>query len=60
MAMTCPCLGYREPMAMADRAERARGAFERRTWGDAFDQLSAAHREGQLDVEDLERRAAAV
>jgi DNA-binding CsgD family transcriptional regulator len=46
-------------MAVADRAERARGSFERRTWGDAFDQLSAAHREGQLDVEDLERLAVA-
>jgi DNA-binding CsgD family transcriptional regulator len=50
---------YREPMAVADRAERARGAFERRLWGDAFDQLSAAHRAGQLDVEDLERLAVA-
>ena len=28
-------------------------------WGDAFDQLSAAHREGQLEVEDLERLAVA-
>jgi DNA-binding NarL/FixJ family response regulator len=46
-------------MAVADRAERARGAFERRLWGDAFDQLSAAHRAGQLDVEDLERLAVA-
>jgi DNA-binding NarL/FixJ family response regulator len=46
-------------MAVADRAERARGAFERRLWGAAFDQLSAAHREGQLDVEDLERLAVA-
>jgi DNA-binding NarL/FixJ family response regulator len=46
-------------MAVADRAERARGAFDRRMWGDAFDQLSAARREGQLDVEDLERLAVA-
>jgi ATP/maltotriose-dependent transcriptional regulator MalT len=46
-------------MAVADRAERARGSFERRTWGEAFDQLSAAHRDGQLDVEDLERLAIA-
>jgi DNA-binding CsgD family transcriptional regulator len=30
-----------------------------RTWGDAFDQLSAAHRAGQVDVEDLERLAVA-
>jgi DNA-binding NarL/FixJ family response regulator len=46
-------------MAVADRAEQARGSFERRTWGDAFDRLSAARREGQLDVEDLERLAVA-
>jgi DNA-binding NarL/FixJ family response regulator len=46
-------------MAVAGRAERARGSFERRTWGEAFDQLSAAHREGQLDAEDLERLAVA-
>ena len=38
-----------EPMAVADREERARGSFERRMWGDAFADLSAAHREGQLD-----------
>jgi DNA-binding NarL/FixJ family response regulator len=46
-------------MAVADRAERARGSFERRMWGDAFADLSAAHHEGQLDVEDLERLAVA-
>ena len=46
-------------MAVADRVELARGAFDRRMWGEAFDQLSAAHREGQLDVEDLERLAVA-
>jgi DNA-binding NarL/FixJ family response regulator len=46
-------------MAVADRAARARGAFERRTWGEAFDQLSAAHREGELDADDLERLAVA-
>jgi DNA-binding NarL/FixJ family response regulator len=46
-------------MAVADREERARGSFERRMWGDAFADLSAAHREGQLDVEDLERLAVA-
>jgi DNA-binding NarL/FixJ family response regulator len=28
-------------------------------WGDAFDQMSAAHRERQLDAEDLERLAVA-
>jgi DNA-binding NarL/FixJ family response regulator len=46
-------------MAVADRAERARGSFERRMWGDAFADLAAAHRERQLDVEDLERLAVA-
>jgi DNA-binding NarL/FixJ family response regulator len=46
-------------MAVADRAERAKGSFERRAWGDAFDQLSAADGEGQLDAEDLERLAVA-
>jgi DNA-binding CsgD family transcriptional regulator len=46
-------------MAVADRGERARGSFERRMWGDAFAELSAAHCEGHLDVEDLERLAVA-
>src|SRR5687768_6276719 len=44
-------------MAVAGRGGRAHGAPERPMWGDAFDQLSAAHREGQLDAEDLERLA---
>jgi DNA-binding CsgD family transcriptional regulator len=47
------------PMAVADRAERARGSFERRAWHEAFEQLSTAHREGLLGVEDLERLAVA-
>jgi DNA-binding NarL/FixJ family response regulator len=46
-------------MAVADREERARGAFARRMWRDAFDQLSTAHHEGRLEVEDLERLAVA-
>src|SRR5688572_7348769 len=46
-------------MAVADREERARGSFERRMWGDAFAELSVAHREGRLGVEDLERLAVA-
>jgi hypothetical protein len=46
-------------MAVADREERARGSFERRMWGDAFADLSAARREGRLEVEDLERLAVA-
>ena len=33
--------------------------FARRVWGDAFRELSAAHSEGQLGVEDLERLAVA-
>jgi DNA-binding CsgD family transcriptional regulator len=46
-------------MVVADRAERARGSFERRAWDEAFDQLSTADREGVLAVEDLERLAVA-
>jgi DNA-binding NarL/FixJ family response regulator len=46
-------------MAVADRAARARDSFERRRWGDAFAGLSAAHRDGRLNVEDLERLAVA-
>jgi DNA-binding CsgD family transcriptional regulator len=46
-------------MAVADGEERVRGSFEGRTWGDAFAELSAAHHEGRLGVEDLERLAVA-
>jgi DNA-binding CsgD family transcriptional regulator len=46
-------------MTVVDRDERARGAFERRRWGDAFDGLWEAHRAGRLDAEDLERLALA-
>jgi DNA-binding CsgD family transcriptional regulator len=46
-------------MAVTDRVEQARGSFERRLWGDAFAELSAAHRGDQLEVEDLERLAVA-
>ena len=42
---------------MVDRVERARGSFERRLWADAFADLAAADREGDLDAEDLERLA---
>jgi hypothetical protein len=48
-----------KPMAMADREEQAHGSFKRRMWGDAFAELSAAHRDGQLGVEDLEHLAVA-
>jgi DNA-binding NarL/FixJ family response regulator len=46
-------------MAVADREERARGSFERRLWGEAFAELSAVHREGELEADDLERLAVA-
>jgi hypothetical protein len=48
---------YREADGVTDRVEQARGSFERRAWGDAFAELSAAHREGRLEVEDLKRLA---
>jgi tetratricopeptide (TPR) repeat protein len=50
---------WRRSVPSTDREARARGSFERRMWGAAFADLSAAHREGQLDVEDLERLAVA-
>jgi DNA-binding NarL/FixJ family response regulator len=46
-------------MAVADREERGRRSFARRMWDEAFNDLSAAHREGQLEGEDLERLALA-
>jgi DNA-binding CsgD family transcriptional regulator len=48
-----------EPMTVADRRRQARDSFERRVWGESFAELSAAHRNGELDVEDLERLAIA-
>jgi DNA-binding NarL/FixJ family response regulator len=47
------------PMAVADREGRARGSFERRLWGEAFADLSAVHRERELEADDLERLAVA-
>jgi DNA-binding NarL/FixJ family response regulator len=47
------------PMAVADGAGQAQHSFERRMWPDAFGELSAAHREGQLGAADLERLAIA-
>ncbi|HET6684489.1 MAG TPA: LuxR C-terminal-related transcriptional regulator [Gaiella sp.] len=44
---------------MAGREGRAGGPFERRTWSEAFDDLSAASRHGQLEPDDLERLAMA-
>jgi DNA-binding NarL/FixJ family response regulator len=46
-------------MAEADREERPRGSSEHRAWGDEFAELSAAHRDGRLEAEDLERLAIA-
>jgi DNA-binding CsgD family transcriptional regulator len=46
-------------MAVADGEERARAAFERRLWGEAFADLSAGYRDGELGAEDLERLAVA-
>ena len=43
----------------ADGIERGRDAFGQRAWGLAYKQLSAADREEPLEVEDLERLAAA-
>ena len=46
-------------MSATDRRERARGSFDRRLWGEAFAELSAARRDGELAAEDLERLAVA-
>src|SRR6188474_2185367 len=48
-----------KPMAVADREERAGGSFERRLWDEAFAELSAGHRKGELEPDDLERLAVA-
>jgi DNA-binding CsgD family transcriptional regulator len=46
-------------MTTADLLDRAREAFGRHAWADAYNQLSAADREGSLEPEDLERLAIA-
>jgi DNA-binding CsgD family transcriptional regulator len=46
-------------MTVADPNKRVRDSSERRIWGDVFADLSAAHREGPLVGEDLERLAVA-
>jgi len=48
-----------KPIAVADREERAGGSFERRLWDEAFAELSAGHRKGELEPDDLERLAVA-
>ena len=46
-------------MAEADALARGRVAFGRRTWGEAYAHLSAADQEAPLELDDLERLAAA-
>jgi DNA-binding CsgD family transcriptional regulator/tetratricopeptide (TPR) repeat protein len=46
-------------VAVAGVIERGRESFGRRAWGDAFAQLSATEGVSQLELEDLERLAAA-
>ena len=48
-----------ETMAMAGAIDRGRESFGRRAWLDAYEQLSAAGGEAHLELEDLERLAAA-
>lgn len=42
---------------MSDDVIRGRESFGRRAWGQAFDELSAAERDSDLDVADVERLA---
>jgi DNA-binding NarL/FixJ family response regulator len=44
---------------MGEGIDRGRAAFDRRAWGLAYDNLSAAARDEPLEVADLERLAAA-
>jgi DNA-binding CsgD family transcriptional regulator/tetratricopeptide (TPR) repeat protein len=46
-------------MMVAAALDRGRESFGRRSWADAFAQLSAADRESALEAEDLERLATA-
>jgi hypothetical protein len=46
-------------MTTAETLERGRESFERRAWGNAFDQLSAADQQTPLAPDDLERLAMA-
>jgi tRNA A-37 threonylcarbamoyl transferase component Bud32/tetratricopeptide (TPR) repeat protein len=48
-----------QPVADADRLERARAAFARMAWREAYEGLSAADAAGGLEAEDLERLAEA-
>jgi DNA-binding CsgD family transcriptional regulator/tetratricopeptide (TPR) repeat protein len=51
--------GVGETVAVGDTIDRGRESFRRRAWGDAFAQLSAAEGDSHLELEDLERLAAA-
>ena len=44
---------------MTDALDRGRESFRRREWADAYSQLAAADGEAPLEVDDLERLAAA-
>jgi DNA-binding CsgD family transcriptional regulator len=46
-------------MGMADAVDRGRESFSRQAWADAYAQLSAADGEAPLELDDLERLAAA-
>lgn len=46
-------------MTRPDSLGRGRESLERKAWGDAYDQLTAADHEAPLEPEDLERRATA-
>ena len=48
-----------ETLHMGDGIERGRDAFDRQAWGRAYRHLSAAAQEEPLEVDDLERLAAA-
>ena len=41
-------------LCVAGMIERAREAFGRQAWADAYELLAAASEKGPLDVEDLE------
>lgn len=51
--------GVDDTVAMAGAIDRGRESFGRRAWLDAYEQLSAAGGKAHLELEDLERLAAA-
>jgi hypothetical protein len=48
-----------ETLPMSSGIDRGRDAFDREAWGRAYQELSEAARDEPLEVEDLERLAAA-